>query len=914
MPIARRRRARMSARWACLAMVSAILGARAGVAAEGPFEHFDLPREWQERFWSEPGAQAILKLEPKALAALVPAQAGLRHCRCPSCEAPERDDPLEWSAVTPEVVVCRQCRAKFPNDKFPAKVMIGPELKVPEESVEVLPQVFHHYPYHGVEAERQLFPDERLYLGAKRDYEAREYLAKLALYAALKHRDGPPADKGPDYARIARVLILRFAQVYPAYATHYDQPGRPKYLQTANLPPPYRRGYGTAKWDWSGCLDVPLNLVVAYALVRDQPGWDEAGTLLGEPRPKPFVEQHLFRASAGFVLRQPEEYQEQSLLAYRGLLAVGRLLDDRALIHAAMSRIDGFAERGFTHDGMWRGADLASHRRVVAQLDGWLARLLPPDPPPPMILALAREIDGERASAKSGEGEGVMLASWPAPGLAPKAEVASRGPGLLGGAGLARLGVGRGPDALEIELRGFGDLGARHSNRLAIRLAVGGRTVLGDLDDLPATAGGFEHATASHNAVMVDGLNQRETTVLAQQPAAGSDCVFFAADPDFQVATMDDPRAYPISASRYRHTVVAASGPATRYAVGIFEVRGGLQHDQIFHAAPGQANRWQLSVPVTPGPATLLPPGIARVASPRAEHGRWFVQAMGEFGRLSHGTIDGPATADLQAKGAPGVRLHLFPEAPLTAFTGTTPDPTRRSPDGGPVAGPTGQAALLLRRRSAEGSELSTAFVTVFESTGAGTMPLRRVGRVASPAGTVVLALETADGPEHLVVNLNPGTRTSVTLADGGVLETDGLVVRADRSGLAMAGGTEATLGDLEVRGETIGGTIREVIRRGTSDGRGVFVVDGPVPSPESLAGRVLLIRHGKGPVRGWTLDRVEPPAAPGGPTRLVVREEAGFGIDPANGQAHYYQVPRASYPGPHTFRIARIARTTPPR
>ena len=31
------------------------------------------------------------------------------------------------------------------------------------------------------------------------------------------------------------MIMLRFAQVYPAYATHYDQPGRPKFIQPARL-------------------------------------------------------------------------------------------------------------------------------------------------------------------------------------------------------------------------------------------------------------------------------------------------------------------------------------------------------------------------------------------------------------------------------------------------------------------------------------------------------------------------------------------------------------------------------------------------------------------------------------------------------------------------------------------------------
>ena len=53
------------------------------------------------------------------------------------------------------------------------------------------------------EPEKQRYPEERLYLAARRDYEAREYLAKAALYSALKHARNP-SDPAP--ARLACVL------------------------------------------------------------------------------------------------------------------------------------------------------------------------------------------------------------------------------------------------------------------------------------------------------------------------------------------------------------------------------------------------------------------------------------------------------------------------------------------------------------------------------------------------------------------------------------------------------------------------------------------------------------------------------------------------------------------------------------
>ena len=147
-----------------------------------------------------------------------------------------------------------------PNDKYPAKAN-GKE--VPEETVEVLPGVIHHYPYHAVEENKTRYPDERLFLQARIDYEARKYLAKAALYAAAESRRVPTTANDRRLEVLACVILLRFAQVYPAYATHYDQPCSPKFIQPARLQPPFRRAYQTGKWEWTGSLEVPMNLLMA---------------------------------------------------------------------------------------------------------------------------------------------------------------------------------------------------------------------------------------------------------------------------------------------------------------------------------------------------------------------------------------------------------------------------------------------------------------------------------------------------------------------------------------------------------------------------------------------------------------------------------------------------------------------------
>ena len=247
--------------------------------------------------------------------------------------------------------------------------------------------------------------------------------------------------------------------------------------------------------------------------------------------------------------------------------------------------------------------------------------------------------------------------------------------------------------------------------------------------------------------------------------------------------------------------------------------------------------------------------------------------------------------------------MHLLTEASLSAVTATSPDPL--APRRG-LQDNSGRGSLILRHRSEDGSTLRTTFVTLFEPVSAAIPALTRVGRVPSTAGTVVVYVESADGPEYLFVNLSPGTPVTARLADGRGLSTDGLAVRVSASGLVLAGGTFAECEGKSVRLPAFSGQIIWAVRKGSEGSRGWFESDTPLPDPDTLAGRVLLIRHGDGTTRGWTLQRVENTADG---ARLHVREEPGFLVDPSDGSARYYQFPHTTSPGPHPFRISRIAR-----
>ena len=904
---------------------------RSGVA--DPFAGFDLPDEWEDRFWAGPNAQSLLKLSPKEIRDLVPEQAGFRYCRCPACDAGEEDNPLIWSISSPKTLKCKVCGTVVPDSKAPSvEAPKAPEPPKPgepakpaaepakpadppksgEETIEVLPKITHHYPYFELPEPKQHYPAERVYLAAKADYEAREFLAKAALYAAVRYHEQARADKDPALAALTSLILVRFALVYPAYAVHFDQPNMPKFLQKADLAPPYRRGYKSAKWDWNGSLNVPLNLVIAYALIQDDPALDRAAEFLDVANPKQRIERDLFHAAADFTRHQPEEVNENGLQATRGILAVGRLLNDPLLVTDAITRLDRFAQAGFYYDGFWGKGTRQAHQRVMSQLDGWIERLLvgfrSPEPPNGLqtpkspstelnglpLLALAREAGATILSET--EATDVEVVSWPAPSTVAESRAAK----LLGGTGIARLAIGEEEQGLDLELRGLDTFGPDQIQRQSLRLAAGGKLLLGDLDESPGLPNGFDRSSVSHNTVVVDGLNQRESLPQARIAASGGDFIFYAADPDFQVVTHDDPRAYPISTKRYRQTLIASSGPRNRYAVSIFEVNGGLQHDQYFHGPAESSARWRLPLKTTPGPSSLLPPSITYVPNARGDDDRWFVQSQGDFADLAETTTNRPTTATLitEPETNSGLRIHLLTTGSSRLMTATSPTSSSTA----------GRGSLVIRRRSTEGASMDSTFVTVFEPLNEAIPRLKRVGRVASSDSTVVIYLETADGPEELIVNLNPGKPCKVTLADSREFTMDGLAARVRSNSVVLAGGTFARTGDLHVEQGLVRGKIVAAFRRASEGSCGLFETNQTIPNPEKLVGRSLLISHGNGITRGWTIHSVQDSDSG---ARIFVREEPGFLIDSKSNEARYYQFPQSTFKGPHTFRVSLIARST---
>ena len=108
------------------------------------------------------------------------------------------------------------------------------------------------------------------------------------------------------------------------------------------------------------------------------------------------------------------------------------------------------------------------------------------------------------------------------------------------------------------------------------------------------TQAGWAHQTASHNLVVVDERTQGEG-----KSGSGGSLHLFADLPAVKLIEASSESSYAArGVSLYRRTLALISAPGGGYAIDLFRVKGGQQHDYVFHALAEKAEvnwRWPKS-------------------------------------------------------------------------------------------------------------------------------------------------------------------------------------------------------------------------------------------------------------------------------------------------------------------------------
>ena len=504
---------------------------------------------------------ASLSLED--LVALVPVQSGICYTDCPNCEMGTQDrGNFRWTPHRPGQITCADCGAIFPgNERYPddAAIAVASPAGV---------QRYHYY---------ERAPDKyRIYFRAHADYFAREYMAdKCRDFARLYALTGDDT-----YAHRAAAILLRFAEVYPGYAFHYDYPFRQKIIQPYTRPrvrgvPAYR----TAKWSWWAYMDISLELAEAYEHLKP---WPQLGSI-SRGRAVHMVEQDLLGAMGEFVLGFEESSSNMSPGMWRRTILAGRVLNRPAWVHEAVRRFEHFLQTQFLYDGHWMetapsyGAQvLGGMRSVLDAAQGYS------DPPGYTDAIDGRRFDNLDLANDTRQYRSAQRAleapRLPDGRMIPVNDTWSRGrrssrardgmePVLLPALGVAVLGGGKGDKQYHAHLNFTGGRQHKHNDALSFGLFAFGQELFRDIGYTHTKYRCWATSTMSHNTVVVNGLESQGTA-----DWSGNRLRAFATDRrGFHLVDVHSTSAYAGITDRYRRVLIAVGQDSSDcYLVDIF--------------------------------------------------------------------------------------------------------------------------------------------------------------------------------------------------------------------------------------------------------------------------------------------------------------------------------------------------------
>ena len=803
--------------------------------------------------------EPLAKLDDTALAALVPTQSGIFFTDCPNCDGGAQDQAnWSWSIEDPHHITCRTCGETYPgNPRYPDTGTI--RVRAPHGE--------HVYPYY------QRPDGYRIFFRAHADYLLREYLARYCRdLAQLYYLTGEDS-----YARRAVVLLNRFAEVYPGYACKFDYPFRQKLFSPYDKPHIEGIGpYRVSKWSWWAYMGISRELVQAYDICRAWPPLDN----LEGGRVRQRIENDLIGGMVAFVMANPEVYSNMSPVMWCDFIYAGRVLGRDDWVVETITRADRFMREHFLYDGFWKEPAPSYCQQVIGLMDVVLTILAPYTPPatagPAAKAALARV---RAAYATLVNAYHMVLLpdrrpipindTWVHAGKATH-EARSR---LIPGVELSVLAAGNADRAVTAWLENSSGPGHKHNDALSIGLYAGAREVLRDLGYTHTAWRAWTLNMASHNTVVVDGLDSTSDTRHRQNRQR----CFVTDQREFSLTEAENSAAYADRCGRFRRTLMLIGNRADDATViDVFQVHGGKQHDWLLHGPAAETSTMTLpgrSLEAFSG--TLMNPGT-KFHLPKAESEG--VGPAGGFGfirNLRRGTTDDTVALELTLPAKPSLRLRTWLSAgqPAELFLGEAP--RIRQAERHDFRLPDYYAPVLCVRT--RGDDLHTTFAAVHHLV-APQHPIESV-RILHLPTAVWFHIAYADGRwDEAVIGLDGmADEHQQTPAGDMHVKAKWALIRGRGNrplSLHVVGGESLTLGDMNIAVDP--GRSGKVVHWQATPGEqgSAGWIEIPEVLPDIDPGTALLLTFPDDTVRAFTPITTRPAADS---TRIFVRERPAF-------------------------------------
>ena len=726
----------------------------------------------------------------------------------------------------------------------------------------------------------------------------------------------------PDYARCAVLILDAFARYYPGFIVSEDR----AFVQKGfALEPPYPIHGG--KWGRWHPDEMPSDLVFAYDAVHSSGELERLSQETGvDIRAR--IEEDLFRAVIHHESHYLPTYDNMSPRICLGYAVIGRVLRDPDLVHEAVRRSRGLFELRFFLDGTWCEGSLGYHRAAVQRGMGRVFDALRGHSDPPGYVdqtdgARFDDLDLERVVPNVSRAKQLLEACrYPDGRLFPIHDcncsyddvvVPHRSTSaLLTASGHAWLGGGEGENQIQVHLHFSGGYGHEHADNLSLALFAKGHELLSDVGYTHTRGRGWATSTLCHNTVLIDEEEQftrnerpkwKDRRAFVDRPADGRVTAFETGHAAVQWMAASAERAYPGRARVYERTVfLVDAGEPDPYAVDLFRVVGGAQHDWVTHGNADRDMEAKVGVPLVPYGAHLLPD--VEVRHPENERDRGDAGGRNPnyacFQNVQHGQVEGDCVVTFGIAGTPvGLRSHLPALSGAEVFLGDAPSIRRSEEDDALVD--RYRMPIFMVRRQGEGP-LCSLFTAIHEPFGKEGW-IQRVARIRSEdePDAVTLEIDHDGVTDHLVHRVSPGDRV-LQVGDlalegevGFVRERDGV---AEMMGLW--GGTRLRWRDQEIEaGGILEAKVLRALREEDGDGCNGLVVEGDLPEAEALEGGTVVVTLGDDSTLAYLVSGAETIE---GNSHLVLESDPGIAVDAAGARHLFF--PLREIQGRVSYRI----------
>lgn len=712
-----------------------------------------------------------------------------------------------------------------------------------------------------------------------------------------------------DAAR-ARAILLDFAHVMDQWPIAYNRGG----VNANWMPADHAASYG--QWDSGGIwgawysldLRIALSLLLGYDLVYETLSEQDRETIC----------RGVFAYHVEVLNRYPPNFLNTLPYLMEGLILFGVVTEMPDWVHDAVSRTEDMHYIGFYPDGTWSESTPAYHRqaqnglrRILRLLNGYS------DPD-----GYVNQVTGERfdnldliekyrahyrrmndALNKITLPDGTLMALNDSdPGYRHSAPKDSSSAELLGTAGYAILGSGKGDGQHQLALNFAGTHNHEHKDMLHMHWYAFGKRLFDETRYRPLKNSGSDRAwsssTAAHNTVVVDGKNQKDRFSGPHRKFTDDDAIrgwvnyerrrtmggtrhqgdlllFDSSHDGVQVVEVEGRNAYGSPVGMYRRTLVKVElEDAGAYVVDIFRVSGGEVHDYMLHGALAEPYAAATSLDLDAA-GFVLHKYIA-VRNTALAESPWVLDYTYEDGSGSRSTFLSPRKSTLYLGQAPAI--NRLGEATFAAIRSEGP---------------------------------GTVFVVIHEAF-TGQSKIADAALIGTPDGVrgrVGVEITLRDGTVDRVLADLSGAESVTRLESGEELRLDGKLawLRMDAGNLSTAVLWDGTI--LSVNGRplvelplaAIEGEVVEVWRKESGDPADAMVVDQSGFAHQVSPGQVIHVDLG-GMVWSYRITNVLERSAEGR-TVVEIEHDPGFAIE-ADGLVKMLFFPGWGTRNPPTFRI----------